>query len=160
MARSFNASLVDCLCDDNDTSSIGGPNMHMTDEENNATSATETFSISSVHYKSIAIELYRYLFPVILILGTSGNCLSMVVLRRRAMRRGCSSVYLTSLAAVDTIVLYISGFKSWIRIQTQFELMHVSDLICRIIKYTFFSSTHLAAWIVVAVTVERLLIVG
>jgi hypothetical protein len=110
--------------------------------------------------RMVAYELYRYLFPVILVLGTTGNCLSMLVLRRRAMRRGCSSVYLTSLAAVDTIVLYVSGFKSWIRVQTQFELMHVSDVMCRLVKYSFFSSSFLAAWIVVAVTIERFLIVG
>lgn len=108
----------------------------------------------------LATELYRYLFPVILLLGTTGNCLSMVVLRRRAMRRGCSSVYLTSLAAVDTVVLYVSGLKTWVRIQTKFELMHVSDMTCRLVKYSFFSSSQLAAWIVVAVTIERFIIVG
>ena len=111
-------------------------------------------------YKLAATELYRYLFPLILLLGTTGNCLSMLVLRRSSMRRRCSSVYLTSLAAVDTVVLYVSGFKTWVRLQTSFELMHVSDVICRLVKYSFFVSTHLAAWIVVAVTVERFIIVG
>lgn len=130
---------------------------HDSDDDNSTQPGTFDHTMTR---RIVAYELYRYLFPVILVLGTTGNCLSMLVLRRRAMRRGCSSVYLTSLAAVDTIVLYVSGFKTWIRVQTQFELMHVSDVMCRLVKYSFFSSTHLAAWIVVAVTIERFLIVG
>jgi len=57
-----------------------------------------------------------YIMPVIIAVGTVGNLTSLAVLLRRRMRRTSVYLYLTVLALVDVSVLYISAFKTWIRL--------------------------------------------
>jgi len=104
-------------------------------------------------------QLIKYVLPLIILFGTVGNILSIIVLQRKAMRTSCSSVYLSALAIADISVLYLSAFKTWLRVVTGFELLHVADCACKLIKYAFYSCTHFSAWIVVVVTFERLLVV-
>ena len=63
----------------------------------------------------VAVVLIKYFFPIILVTGTVGNILSVVVLQRKAMRTSCSSVYLIVLAVTDGLVLYASGLKVSVR---------------------------------------------
>lgn len=107
----------------------------------------------------LGTQLIKYVLPLIIFIGTVGNILSLIVLQRKAMRTTCSSVYLSALAIADVSVLYLSGFKTWLRVATGFELLHVADSACKLIKYAFYSCTHFSAWIVVVITFERLLVV-
>ena len=75
------------------------------------------------------------------------------------MQTSCSSIYLLVLALADSTVLCLSGFKTWLKLATGFELLHTSDCSCRLILYGFYSATHISAWIIVLVTAERLLVV-
>jgi len=77
-----------------------------------------------------------YLLPVIIGVGTVGNLLSIAVLLRSRMRSTSVYFYLTILACADTAVLYVSGFKTWIRIMGGFELLHVSDMACKVRYFT------------------------
>ena len=66
----------------------------------------------------MAIEsiLAVYVMPVIIYVGTVGNLTSLAVLLRRRMRRTSVYLYLTVLAVADVSVLYVSAFKTWIRL--------------------------------------------
>ena len=112
-----------------------------------------------LYHLHLGTQLVKYIFPFILVFGTIGNALSMIVLRRKAMRTSCSSAYLYSLSIADMTVLYLSGFKTWLRVSTGFELLHAADAICRLVKYGFYTATHLSALLIVIVTIERLLVV-
>jgi len=57
-----------------------------------------------------------YVMPVIVAVGTVGNLTSLAVLMRRRMRRTSVYLYLTALALADVSVLYVSAFKTWIRL--------------------------------------------
>jgi len=57
-----------------------------------------------------------YVMPVIIAVGTVGNLTSLSVLLRRRMRRTSVYLYLTALALADVSVLYVSAFKTWIRL--------------------------------------------
>jgi len=57
-----------------------------------------------------------YVMPVIIAVGTVGNLTSLAVLLRRRMRRTSVYLYLTVLALADVSVLYVSAFKTWIRL--------------------------------------------
>ena len=100
-----------------------------------------------------------YVFPVILLFGMVGNILSILVLVRKAMQRNNSSTYLIMLAITNMSVLTFSCFKTWLRLVSDFELLHYSDAMCKILKYVFFTSTHFSAWLVVLLTCERFLVV-
>lgn len=108
---------------------------------------------------AMARLIFVWCLPPILVVGTVGNILCLVVLQRKAMQTTPSSTYLMCLATADTILLYISAAKTWIRLVAGFELLHVADGVCRVVKYLFFTSSHLCAWLVVFLSLERFLVV-
>jgi len=87
--------------------------------------------------------------------GTVGNVMSIMVLLRPRMRGKSVYLFLLLLAVADTAVLYVSGFKTWIRVVTGFELMNVNDFSCKSVNFLVLFFQHMSAWIVVLVTVDR-----
>ena len=106
-----------------------------------------------------AMTLLRTVIPVIVLMGTVGNTLSICVLLRRGMRSTPMYFYLTLLAVADTFVLYVSAFKVWIRVLTQFEVLHMSNVGCKLFMFILLCSFYLSAWLVVLVTLDRFLVV-
>jgi growth hormone secretagogue receptor len=92
-------------------------------------------------------------------MGTIGNALTCLVLVRRRMRSNSINLYLLLLACTDTSVLYLSAFKTWLRVVTGFELLHVSDAGCKITIFLFMLMSHLSAWLIVLVTADRFIVV-
>jgi len=107
----------------------------------------------------VAIALVKYAMISIVIMGTIGNVISFIVLIRRRMRRNSINIYLAILACADTVVLYISAFKTWLRVIAGFELLHVSNALCKITIFIFMLASHLSAWLIVLVTADRLIVV-
>ena len=67
--------------------------------------------------------------------------------------------YLQILACADTVVLYVSAFKTWIRILTGYELLHVADSVCRLLVFLLLVAQYLSAWLIVLTTVDRFVVV-
>lgn len=109
--------------------------------------------------RQIAISMLRVLLPIIIFFGTLGNLLTFAVLVRRSMRTTPTFLYLTVLALADTAVLYLSGFKSWIRIITGYELLHSSDGACRFMIYILLCACYLSSWLIVLITADRFIVV-
>ena len=109
--------------------------------------------------RALVMTLIRTLVPVIVLMGTVGNALSFCVLVRRRMRSTPMYFYLTLLAVADTFVLYVSAFKVWIRALTQFEVLHVSNVGCKLIMFILLCSFYMSAWLVVLVTLDRFLVI-
>jgi len=87
--------------------------------------------------------------------GTLGNMTSLAVLLRPRMRGKSVYLFLVLLAIADTVVLYVSAFQIWIKVITGFQLPNVSNWSCRGVNFLHLVSTHMAAWIVVLVTIDR-----
>ena len=64
----------------------------------------------------IGVAIITHILPVVIALGTIGNMLAFIVLMRKRMRFTSVYFYLAMLACADTVVLYSSGFKTWIRL--------------------------------------------
>lgn len=103
--------------------------------------------------------LLTYALPVIIIMGTIGNMLSFLVLVRCQMRNTSVYFYLMTLAVADTCVLYLSAFKTWIRLIVGYELLHESDGVCKVVNFLNLFWLHLSAWLIVFVTVDRFVVV-
>lgn len=126
--------------------------------------ALEVFNASEVEHehpgqRQIAMTMLRVLLPTIIFFGTIGNLLTFAVLVRRSMRTTPTFLYLTVLALADTAVLYLSGFKSWIRIMTGYELLHSSDVGCRLMIYVLLCACFLSSWLIVFITADRFIVV-
>lgn len=59
------------------------------------------------------------------------------------------------LAVVDTAVLYISAFKTWIRLTAGVEWLHASTAACRTLMFLLLVALHLSAWLIVVVSADR-----
>lgn len=90
-----------------------------------------------------------------LCLPTRGGCDVMGDLHRLA--DVCR--YLACLAVADTAVLLTSAFKTWVRVVWGEELLHVSPASCKLFIFFTHLSLTCAAWLIVAVTLERFLAV-
>lgn len=88
----------------------------------------------------------------LIILGTLGNCISVLVFFTTKLRKLSSSFYLAALAVSDTGFL-IALFISWLN-SIGVPLFNVSG-VCEVDNYLIYVCSFLSAWLVVAFTVER-----
>ena len=106
----------------------------------------------------ISVWLIRYLSPLILVVGTLGNGLSLVVLRDRSFQGNAIVFALSALAAVDTSVLYTALLRQWILNLTDNQL-NVRDSLgpisCKLHLHLTYFLQQLSSWTLVVVTVER-----
>ena len=114
---------------------------------------------STTSAAAVALAIVRYVFPFIVAFGTAGNVLSAVVLVHRRLSGGSIDLYRVALAVVDTTVLYVSAFKTWIRVVTGVELLHASDAACRCLTFILLAALHLSAWLIVLLAVDRFMTV-
>ena len=69
---------------------------------------------------------------ILLVLGTLGNGLSIVVLSRKAMRRSTVSIYLTVLSVVDMFALYTGLLRQWLRFYFLIDVRHIGQAFCKV----------------------------
>lgn len=106
--------------------------------------------------EQILFNIQLYYTPVLVILGTLGNCLSVFVFFYTKLRKLSSSYYLAALALSDTVVL-LTVFYIWL------TLIDVTDfntpVKCQLMVFITYVSSFLSSWFVVAFTVERFIAV-
>ena len=103
--------------------------------------------------------------PILLFFGTVGNIMSLIVWRR--IRRGqeshggssASTFLVMALAVADLSVLWVSLFYGWLRTITNVDYKDHSSILCKGHTFLRYTCIHVAAWIVVAFTVQRALAV-
>ena len=94
-----------------------------------------------------------------LICGLLGNMISAIIMFRRS-RRGLSSYfYLALLAVMDICVLYSGCLLSILDITFGYHPELHATIYCRLSFYIKHLFTYLSAWLIVAVTFERLIVV-
>ncbi|ESP05495.1 hypothetical protein LOTGIDRAFT_102430, partial [Lottia gigantea] len=94
--------------------------------------------------------------PILMIVGTIGNLMSILVLTRSNMRKSRVSIYLTVLSSCDILVLYTGLLRQVIMYHTNFDVRTLSDLSCKINTWMVYFTLDFSVWILVAVTVERI----
>ena len=128
----------------------------MANTEGNYTATTERPNAIHVNYMLIlAKDIWIIGSPLLLILGTIGNVLSAVVMLRPGLRKLTTTLYLLALAVVDTLVLYTGLLRSWILHLYGIDVRDASTTACRAQLFFLYIFTHLQAWILVCVAVER-----
>ncbi|VDP95297.1 unnamed protein product, partial [Echinostoma caproni] len=100
-----------------------------------------------------------YVPPVLFIMGTFGNVLSFLVLSRRSVLYPSSYIYLAVLALVDECVLLVGLFRQWTDRLAGRRLEDRHWVLCKVLNFTGVTASCLSVWIIVAVTVERALVI-
>ncbi|KAL8616319.1 hypothetical protein ACOMHN_056262 [Nucella lapillus] len=104
-------------------------------------------------------QLLLYVPPIFIIMGTVGNLLSFIVLRCRAMVKVSSYQYLASLAIADCLVLYIGLLRLWLGEVTGTDFHDSTDWVCKLTISFGYMTSDLSVWLIIAVTVERYIVV-
>ena len=102
--------------------------------------------------------LFTYVAPIIIILGTIGNVLTLVVLQSRYYRNSPSTFILSALALTDTGVLLCGLMRHWINNITNYELdiRTLTRGTCWIHIYFTYLLPQLSSWSLALLTVERM----
>jgi hypothetical protein len=128
-----------------------------------SSSLIDTYFLSSKETNSLLLSRVRtivkfHIWPLLVIFGLTGNCLSILVLTRRRLIRTSTNNYLTILAVFDSCYLIFSlllNFASHPKC-SQYSFTQTFSYILR--PLTDFSS-NTATWLIVCFTLERTLAV-
>lgn len=130
------------------SSTTGFPLLNVSGDSSNGSTFT-----APPHDISFQMRIVTLL--IIILCGTIGNVLSFLVLIRRRMRITSVYFYLTVLACSDTLVLYMSAFKTWIFELSGFEFMRVSDASCKLTNFLVLLGLYTSSWVIVLLTIDR-----
>ncbi|XP_041376735.1 FMRFamide receptor-like [Gigantopelta aegis] len=103
--------------------------------------------------------LLLYVPPILIIIGTFGNMFAFLVLRRRSMIKVSTYFYLACLAVADLFVLYVGLLRMWIGELTGMDLQNQAMWLCKLTVILGYIASDTAVWIIMAVTVERFIVV-
>ena len=104
--------------------------------------------------------LWTYVIPVLIVLGTIGNALACAVLMRKNVNQWSMCRYMSAYAVINTIILYINCGLDWMSQVTEVTyISNLSDWMCRVWQFIFNVILYLSGWIVVAMVMDRFLIV-
>lgn len=107
-------------------------------------------------YKA-GILIWKIVPPILILFGTVGNGLSIIVLTRRSIRSSTTALYLTVLAFSDLFVLYSGLLRQWLRFLFETDVRHVSEFGCKLNIWLVYCSLDYSAWILLLVTLERVI---
>lgn len=108
-------------------------------------------------YRTITLVLLRIYPIVFLLIGTIGNLLSVYVVLRSKLRRYSTFTYLAFLSIVDLIVLYTFAINFLLHAWWNIDLQQVSLAACKIYSFSIYFFPQASAWILTAVSIDRVL---
>ena len=92
---------------------------------------------------------------LILLLGTFGNVMTVIILRRLRSGWSAMNVYLTALALSDTAMLYSGALPMWTRKVLGYDAYASHVLVCKLGMYVMTTTATLSAWLLVSLTAQR-----
>ena len=99
--------------------------------------------------------VYRFLAPIVVIIGLCGNSLLVAVMIRKPFRNTSTSVYFIALAIADNINLFIVTSNMVLRFGFFIDLSSYSTWTCKLFNFASFVFPQLSSWILVNISIER-----
>ncbi|KFB48397.1 AGAP005002-PA-like protein [Anopheles sinensis] len=108
------------------------------------------------YYFEVINTINFYYVPALVLFGSIGNILSVLVFFKTKLRKLSSSYYLAALGLSDTFYL-VCQFVAWL---SMIDIkIYMQELYCRFFTFSSTLSCFLSVWFVVAFTVERFIAV-
>ncbi|XP_069157652.1 kappa-type opioid receptor-like [Procambarus clarkii] len=137
-----------------DNSSSWSDNSSSSWSDNNSSSSMRSLEQQAEQHTIDHIQVW--VTPVLVVVGSAGNIVSVVVFHSRKLRSLSSSCYLAALAASDTVFL-ATLLVVWVS-RVWRDLVNQPGW-CQALVYATYVTTFLSVWLVVAFTVERFIAV-
>ena len=114
---------------------------------------------SSINTRHLLVIHWLSIYALVLIIvGTVGNLLTIIVLLRRNLRRLVTIRYLILVSVFDTISLYGWNFNNFYKFNIsakQDNLEEISLTHCRLISFMTFVSLQISSWCLTAVSLGK-----
>lgn len=107
--------------------------------------------------ESASAYLWIIISPIFLFVGVFGNILNLIVLRRMHFEKNPTLILLFFLSVTDIAVLLVGLPRYWARDALQFDLRTVSQFSCKFSLFLIYISMQLSSWILVLVSVIRVI---
>lgn len=111
------------------------------------------------HIYQITETLQKTVPIAILSVGTIGNILSFTVLTRPKTRRYSTAVFLIALTIVDFIAMWSGLIRIILEGYMGIDIRNIGTGLCKLHIFLIYASTHASSWLIVGVTVERIVCV-
>ena len=92
---------------------------------------------------------------LILLLGTFGNVMTVIILRRLRSGWSAMNVYLTALALSDTAMLYSVALPIWARKVLAYDVYASHVILCKLGIWLMTTTANISTWLLVALTAQR-----
>ena len=116
--------------------------------------------VQSNFYRELSHQLMLYVSPCILIVGTIGNILTIIIMRKLGSRDASSTLYYMVLAIVDLLILYLGIFRYWLRELQGTDMRTLSVETCKLHTFLIHVFIGFSSWILVSLTIQRLVAVS
>ncbi|XP_045189576.2 mas-related G-protein coupled receptor member H-like [Mercenaria mercenaria] len=126
---------------------------------NNSSLFPETNNRTLYMEHTIAVYVWTFVPPLIITLGTVGNLTTIIVYARPSMRSSAFAIYAVALAISDTVALYSGMLFDWLMLAFDVNISFRSSFGCKIVCWLVYTSVCYSAWIITAITVERVALV-
>ena len=120
-----------------------------------STSNVTSIAAGTEVYPHTSRLIYLVGYPIVMAIGFLGNMCSLLVTTRPQFRKRSTYCYLSVLAVADTFVLLILGTAYIIMMATDSRELLLSAVFCTLVYFLYYQSTHLASWLLVAITIDR-----
>jgi hypothetical protein len=115
-------------------------------------------SSNSSHYDYFVTRCLSIYALILVIVGTLGNLLTIIILCRRNLRRYVTMRYLIAVSVCDIITLYgwnLNNFYKFTISSNYNNLEQLSLALCRIMSYMTFVGLQLSSWCLTAVSIGK-----
>jgi len=132
--------------------------MEYTYENSNNTNLSIVTLSNYIPLHRIVIRCLSLYALVLVIVGTLGNVLTIIILCRRNLRRYVTMRYLIAVSVCDIISLYgwnLNNFYKFTISHTNENFEELSLIHCRIISYLSFVGLQLSSWCLTAVSLGK-----
>ncbi|XP_045187555.2 growth hormone secretagogue receptor type 1-like [Mercenaria mercenaria] len=124
---------------------------------NNDCVLPENWTTAPFAYGEVDSLLDTISLPILFVFGIFGNTFTVVILFRQKGHWHTLERFLTALAFSDTVLLIFDVLVVWLGYIRETELFDDSEIICKLHLYLSQTCYQFSAWILVALTIERLL---
>lgn len=101
-----------------------------------------------------------YIPPIFLVIGTFGNVFAFLILRNKTMTRQSTNLFLAALAVTDSVVLYLGLLRKWLEVLINVDFQSKSVWLCKGISVLAYANSQFSVWLIIAVTIERYIVVS
>ena len=101
------------------------------------------------------LNVWTYLPPVIVFVGTIGNVLSFIAVTNKHCKKSSFTTYIAAFAVVDTVFLFLVVLNSWLHFVFDIDLQEINTVSCKLIEFLILLFGHGSSWLIAALTVER-----